>query len=844
MRYNTAEHIAATLACAVIACLSPNADAKTVSVDTTLDADADWTAEGPLVIESGATLDLAGHTLRIAGLGGEGTLTSSTTATFENLTTDPTKATCSDGIASVDSGATAACVFNSTARTIVQKTKNGTTYWPFSATYDFETPTVVNSYKITTGANDYYNVRAPGQWEVLGSNDKSEWTSLGKAVRSETEWKKTGKQGTAGFELSNYTAYRYYKITITVSANQDAGQGGYIEFRQLQFGYTSQGCAIVADSAADISGLTVSGDTKIALSGTISLAKDCDLRSLGSALDIARDTQIDLGGYKLYANAAAFTAACTVKGAEISHDDDLTSPDGMVSSSPATLYSDTKAANLFNNNYTRAGTDKTKRIIVETEKLPLAVTYDFGEDNAQVVDAYRIWTGPIADYAHRLPRSWKFEGSNDNAGWTLLDKRGAESDWGADNTHRTYTFDNAEAYRYYRMTIARNNDKPDASGYLELVQLEFFRLAPARGELHVETAASQIVSLDQLSLAGNLRFFVEGAGTVYLSTTNQTYVGGTEICGGTVGGGVGLTSLVDMDIFGEQGSEVVVRGDGTKAASAQNAILGFLGRYGYTGYKYVLAGGVLQSPGNGIVSELRLAANSRMTAADNLASGESAWLGSTNENRAAYADFGGYTCNINVASGRRFALSNATFENGVLWAETGGWFATTNNIVATNNFKLAVSIAQDIGNNMAVKDYTLRNNNANFNNGSGVVDVYGTFMPQYGKYFHGARLMDGAIVDFADMDASASLPMPTVADYKASATGAKTLLFDSGATIGVKLGSRKVSAGTRLISWDAATKPESGVKFMSADEGAGYSLEIRDDGLYYMGRRGLMIVVR
>lgn len=823
--------------------LSPSANAKTVSEDTTLESDADWTAQGPLVIEAGATLDLAGHTLRVAGLSGEGTLTSSTTAMFKNLTTDPTKAECSAGIASVDSTATAARVFDNTARTIVQKTNKdtNTTYWPFSATYDFEKPTVVNHYKITTGDNNYYDVRAPGQWEVFGSNDKSEWTSLGKAVCTETEWRKTGKQGTAGFELNNYTAYRYYKITITVSANQDAGQGGYIEFWQLQFGYTSQGCAIVSDSVADISGLTVSGDTKLVLSGTISLAKDCDLRSLGTVASIAADAEISLNGHKLYANAAAFTAACMVKDAEISHDDDLTTPEGIVTS-PTTFYvSGMTAANLFNNNYARSTSGNDKRIIVETKNLPLSVTYDFGEGNAQIVDTCRLWTGPINEYAHRLPRAWKFEGSNDNGHWTTLDKRGAEAKWGSANTHRTYTFDNTTAYRYYRMTITANNDKKDANGYLELVQLEFFRLAPARGELHVETASGQIVALNQLSLAGNLRFFVEGAGTVYLCMTNLTYVGGTEICGGTVGGGVGLTSLLNMDIFGEKGSEVVIRGDGTKTASAQNAILGFLNRYGYTGYKYVLAGGTIQSAGSDIVLELRLSANSRMTAAENLVSDGYAWFGSTNANMTAYADFGGYICNISVASGRRFALSNATLENGTLLAYPGGWFATMNSVTATNNFSFDVLIAQDIAHDIAVKDYAVKNSNKNFNKGAGVVDVYGTFSSLYGVY-HGARLMDGATIDFAEMTKT-TLPLPVVCPFADSQTGAKTLLFDTGATIGVKLGARKVAVGSALISWNSATKPDASVKFKCTDTDRRYALEVRDDGLYYMGS-GLVVILQ
>ena len=833
MKHDTLKCVLAVAAVAF--CVVAEALAKNISGSVILADDDDWTAEGALVIESGATLDLAGHTLRVAGLGGEGTLTSSASATFTNLSTDPAKATCTAGIASVDRDGTAARVFDNVKRTIVKKSGSN---WPFSATYDFETPTVVNSYKITMDDNNYFHIRAPGQWEIFGSNDNSSWSSIGKGIRTETEWKTTGKNGTASFELNNLAAYRYYKITITVSANQDADQGGYIEFWQLQFGRVSHGYAIVDDGVADVSALTVSGEARVALSGNITLSQDCDLRSLGTAAIIDRGAEITLNGHKLYANAAAFATQCTVKDAEISHADDLTAADpARVSPAAAKEFAGgTVAANLFNNNYERA-VDSTHRLLVEYG-LPVSIEYDFGEDNATIVDAYRMWVGKMGDalYNSRLPHSWKFEGKNDgDEDWTLLDKRNAEAAWNAAATirHRTYTFDNSTAYRRYRITI--ESQQPDNDRYMELVQLEFFRLKPTQGELHIETTAGQAVSLDQMALAGNLRFFIEGAGTVYLSTTGQRYVGGTEICGGTVGGGVGLASLAGLDIFGEQGCEVVVRGNAGGTASAQNAVLGFVNRYGYTGYKYVLAGGTIQSPGAGIVSELRLSADSRVTAAENLVGGGYAYLGPTNANMAAYADLGGFTCYADAASGRHIALSNVTLENGILNARYGGWFATTNSVVATNNLSFVSAIAQDIGNSIAVQDYAVKNNEPNYNKGAGVIDVYGTFLPLYGKYFHGARLMDGSIVDFAGWDGSAKLPMPTVAAFSSSTTGAKTLLFDSGVTIGVKLGGKKLGVGTQLVSWDAATKPDARVKFKCADGDRRYTLEVRDDGLYYMG---------
>ena len=102
--------------------------------------------------------------------------------------------------------------------------------------------------------------------------------------------------------------------------------------------------------------------------------------------------------------------------------------------------------------------------------------------------------------------------------------------------------------------------------------------------------------------------------------------------------------------------------------------------------------------------------------------------------------------------------------------------------------------------------------------------------------------MDGATIDFAEMTKT-TLPLPAVCPFADSQTGAKTLLFDTGATIGVKLGARKVAVGSALISWDSATKPDASVKFKCTDTDRKYALEVRDDGLYYMGS-GLVVILR
>ena len=177
-------------------------------------------------------------------------------------------------------------------------------------------------------------------------------------------------------------------------------------------GEASAGNIIVEDGVADASSLTVSGSVSLTLSGSSVLSQDCDLRPFGTSLSVAEGATIDLNGHKLYANAAAFANNCTVTGGEIGHDADLTTTDALNVESDTDFYGGTTAANLFNNNYQRK-TDSSNRIIVETLNLPLVVTYDFGEGNAQTVDAYRVWTGPASGSTKRTPSAWRFEGSND-----------------------------------------------------------------------------------------------------------------------------------------------------------------------------------------------------------------------------------------------------------------------------------------------------------------------------------------------------------------------------------------------------------------------------------------------
>ncbi len=112
--------------------------------------------------------------------------------------------------------------------------------------------------------------------------------------------------------------------------------------------------------------------------------------------------------------------------------------------------------------------------------------------------------------------------------------------------------------------------------------------------------------------------------------------------------------------------------------------------------------------------------------------------------------------------------------------------------------------------------------------------VYGTFKTETGN-FPFVRLMDGSMFDMKAWN-----EVFNTASTSTHQSGFK-LIYDEGATIGVKLGGRKISRNTPVISWTAATAPDATVKFIRADEGRRLTFIKKDDGLYVLS--GFMIIV-
>ena len=250
---------------------------------------------------------------------------------------------------------------------------------------------------------------------------------------------------------------------------------------------------------------TVSGNTTLTEDKTV------------DALTVNSGVTLDLNGYKLYCTSLAGSGTITSTGST-----DLTSSSGTVTwitkfgtgndDPQGALYSQNAISptNLFDDDISN---DNNDRILVYAgingdNRMPLAVTYDFGEGVQKTVNKYKIYgESTSVQYVARNPQDWDFEGSNDNSTWTQLDSRRNVDDWSSNGETREYTFSNDTAYRYYRIIFIR----PRSSQYLELNELEYFNTNP--GELHVNIPEGGAATVGSLVISGNVKVVSEGTGS-------------------------------------------------------------------------------------------------------------------------------------------------------------------------------------------------------------------------------------------------------------------------------------------------------------------------------------------
>ena len=365
----------------------------------------------------------------------------------------------------------------------------------------------------------------------------------------------------------------------------------------------------------------------------------------------------------------------------------------------------------------------------------------------------------------------------------------------------------------------------------------FTDTAATGGELHFnipegvtfENEGSSSHATRTLALTGTLKMVKDGAGTFVASRTGQSYSGGTYVAGGMLRYG----SEPSNRILGAAAGDVVVSADG---------IIDINGRGAAYEHLHVLNGGkmlnarVNMSVNYAQVGNVRLGANSCIEA-------PYSW-GLIGSGYAAQAlDLGGYSLSVDVTSNREFYLLNTEIRNGLIDLTHGGWFVTGRSPASGNSNNDIIATNADFRVNAALKLYAkvkARNYEAvwssNYNEGSAVFEIYGTFKPSAHNYFHGCKMMDGSTIDLS----SRTNALPLIAAF--TSNSAKTLDFEANKTVYVKFGGYRTTSREPIISWTAKPADIDTVKFKTAPGERPCSFIKKGDGLYI--RRGFTILVR
>ena len=545
--------------------------------------------------------------------------------------------------------------------------------------------------------------------------------------------------------------------------------------------------------------------------GECRLTADCDWRAVAK-FTLDAESKIDLNGHKLYVNGLYGSGEVT--GGEF----DLTTDDASRVYSPTIFASNTKAANLFNNNFTRGGTDSNRRILIVNANLPLVVDYDFGE--ATYVDEYAIYVGP--QWCKRTPRRWNVYGSDDGSSWTLLDSR-TVLDIGDSALCRRYRIAVPAAYRRYRYEATEALDPDD--GVFEMVQIEYGDTRNT-GELHVNVPEGETVRNANVLLTGKFKLVKEGAGTFIAAKPQQTYCAGTEIVAGLLQEGTyGFNAPL-----GNAGAITV--GPEGRFNMAMGA---------FCGYPFVLAGGVVSSSleftGSGrTIPSLTLTADSLFDAthtfglvADSLGS----------ENAPSTLDLGGHTMSVVIGGdGRAFRLKNTYATNGtirVTQCAEGGIFSFVDTAVRAATVDFEIKGEVHVQCSTTVRNLFLDESVSTGNHTPlAKVSVLGTFKTE-SLNFPNVELCDGAIFDLREK--SGAFAVESTSEFDSG------LSFADGATVMLDLRGRRFTNGDYVITWETPPENIASLKFNAYGIGiSSYTLSTDAGGVRIFS--GMVITIR
>ena len=554
------------------------------------------------------------------------------------------------------------------------------------------------------------------------------------------------------------------------------------------------------------------------------------------ALTVDSGVTLDLNGCSLTCTSLAGSGTITSTGST-----DLTSSSGTVTwitkfgtgndDPQGALYSEDAISptNLFDDDISK---DNNDRILVcaginGDNRMPLAVTYDFGEGVQKTVNKYKIYGESTSiKYVARNPKDWDFEGSNDNSTWTQLDSRRNVGDWSINGETREYTFSNNTAYRYYRIIFICSN----SSQYLELNELEYFNTNP--GELHVNIPEGGAATVGSLTISGNMKVVSEGTGSFTIDAdvdVKELVFNDGASATLTVAKGKTLTTE-NINGIGKiiNNGTIVKTGTGTVDWPFDNASTGLYvisaGRINvskHTGTNYAGSSQVIRvkngatfdfhaSGGKGLNFSVVLEDGARFANSVTDAHSVSQATGLTLEGNATvvpYRNFGLFapeygettlvlgTYTLTVDSAGSFVLANTKISGtGTILVKKGTLYATQRDSVGSD---CTVSIGSEgglnLGKNLTVKDFV---NNGTIS-GSATLTVLGELTP--GNVVTNLTLASGATVKATG---TAQVVSTT---FAVSGDGDKTIKVDASGITKEQLDAGDVPVLTVPFSFDTSS---------------------------------------
>ena len=338
------------------------------------------------------------------------------------------------------------------------------------------------------------------------------------------------------------------------------------------------------------------------------------------------------------------------------------------------------------------------------------------------------------------------------------------------------------------------------------------------GTLEVEVAEGETANNTRMALTGNLKFLKTGLGTFVASKERQTFTGGTQVAAGTLR-------------YGGEPAYWPLGGNGTANVSAQVVTVdtgATLDVNGYSGFGYttvVFNGGTVKG------------ATALFNCAKSLTT--NSYLNVTGDFNMQYNGLvlNGHTLEIALANAKTLKFQDFTPQGpGKIKIISGGWLNTLTSACVATNVDFIVGCALNLGTALSVHDYEAVYSYNAANSGTAALNVYGTFKPSEHNYFYGCTMQDGSTIDLS----ARTNALPRVAAF--TTNGDKTLKFANNATVKIKLGGRKVSSKTPIVSWATAPENLAGLKFVCGDEERRFAVIKKEDGIYI--QRGMVIFVR